>query len=491
MNFAGTIFIFLFFPICVAGYYLIRAELKNVFLLCASIVFYALGDFRMLPLLLVIILANYLLGLLMQIARGHKALGRIAVFFMVAVNFGILIYFKYTAFALENINLLFHTSFSIPEILLPLGISFITFRSVSYCLDVFTKSCDAEKNIVRVALYISFFPQVTMGPITKYSDFHGQFENRHVSLSSFEEGLKRIIVGMAKKVILANQLAIVVDEIFSMPDGERAALSAWMGIIGYLLQLYYDFSGYSDMAIGLGMLFGFKTPENFNYPYLSRSVAEFWARWHITLGTWLKDYIYTPVFRRLYQKKIPFQNKNFSVQTVDYIALFAVWSFAGIWHGADWNFVIYGYYYCFFIILERIKDNYLKQRRKRLKLKKTPQTIPQKIVGHLYFLLVLVFGQLLFRIQDISLFLPYVRSMFGLTMNSGADLVSQFLLKDNSILYVIAILGSTDICVKICNKVRKFSASEFVFNIGYCVMFILCISYIINTPYDPFLYANF
>ena len=302
MSFSSPFFLFFFGPIAVIGYYIIRCELRNLFLLAVSLLFYAWGEPKLVLLLLASIFVNYLFALCMERWREYKS-GKVCVAFMILWNFGVLCYYKYLAFALTNVNALFGSSFVIPDIALPLGISFFTFRAVSYCLDVYWGTSPAQLNILNTALYISFFPQIMMGPITRYCEFECQLKNRSVIVNDLAEGVKRIVAGLAKKVILADTLGIMVDSIFKTPDAERTVLAAWLGIIGYLFQLYFDFSGYCDMAIGIGRIFGFKTPENFQNPYWSKSVVEFWSKWHITLGTWLKVYLYTPVFRAFYGKK--------------------------------------------------------------------------------------------------------------------------------------------------------------------------------------------
>jgi len=491
LNFSSTIFLFFFLPITIIGYYLIRSELKNMFLLAASLLFYAWGEPKLVLLLVASILVNYLLALRIE-PRRERSSGKAYVIAMLLWNFGVLFYYKYLAFTLVNINAAFGTSISVPDIALPLGISFFTFRAVSYCLDVYWGTSAAQINPINTALYISFFPQVAMGPITRYSEFETQFKDRTVSIDSLSDGIKRIVVGLAKKVILADQLGIMVDAVFNTPDAERTMLAAWLGILGYLLQLYFDFSGYSDMAIGIGAMFGFQTPENFQYPYLSKSIVEYWARWHITLGTWLKVYLYTPVFRALHGKNI--LGRKISSQYADYAALAAVWLFAGIWHGAAWHYVAYGLYYCFFIILERIWENYQKQKRKRLKLKKQPQTKAQAALAHLYFFVVLIFGQLMFRVPGGGAFLPYVKTMFGLMGNAVYTVADIYTLSTNWIVMLVAVVFCIPWSVYIS---RLIECSEYfrwincLMPIYYAVLFVLAISFMIGGTYQAFIYFNF
>lgn len=494
MSFTEPIFLFLFLPILLVGYYLIRKELKNCFLLAASILFYAASDFDMLWLLITIIAANYLIALLIEATKGRTILQRASLILMIACNFGILFYYKYLIFAVENVNSLFGVNLTVPNIVLPLGISFITFRSVSYCLDVSWGTCHAERNPLNVALYISFFPQVTMGPITKFHEFQDQIRDRVLSVENMADGAKRIILGLAQKLILANQLGIIVDKIFLMQDSERTVLAAWIGIIGYLLQLYYDFAGYSDIAIGLGNFFGFHTPENFNYPYMAKSAGDFWNRWHMTLGTWLKDYIYVPVFRGCSGKQIPVLKKKITFQYADYIALFAVWTFSGLWHGAAWNFILFGYYYCFFIILERIRDNRAKEKRKRLKIKKQPETKLQSAVAHVSTLVIVIFGQLLFRVDGASHFIPYVGSMFGAS-GIAANTESRYLLSQCWMILIFGILMATPWL----KTIQRFAVQhKKIGRIGrilepivYLVILTITLSFVFTDTYQAFIYFQF
>ena len=492
MSFLSPIFLFLFFPAVVAGYYFARRELKNIFLLAASLLFYAWGEPRMIFLLLASAAANYVFGLLLERFRKFTQ-GRLLLLCALIWNFGILYYFKYHIFVLRNVNSLLGTSIAIPEIALPLGISFFTFRAVSYCLDIYWESCAAQKNPVNTGMYIAFFPQVSMGPITEYSMFEKQFGEQRVSADALAAACRRIITGLAKKVILADQLGIMVDAVFEMPDAERTVLAAWLGILGYLFQLYFDFSGYADLAIGIGGVFGFQAPENFNFPYLSKSMVEFWAKWHITLGDWLKKYLYTPVFRSVTGKTLPVLKWKITVQFADYIALLAVWLFAGIWHGAAWHYVVYGLYNCFFIICERVWAQYQKKRRKRLGLKKQPETRLHVVAAHLYFLVVLVFGQLMFRVRGGGAYLPYIKSMFGLGGNAGKDLLSIFLLKENMVLLLIAVIAATPVFDRLKNRLMAENAALAVCveNVCAALFLVASLGYTVTASYNPFLYMNF
>lgn len=500
MTILSLSFLFLFLPLIVVGYYLIRPELKNVFLVFASLLFYTLGDPHYIGLLLLNIGLNYLLGVAIERSirgananrgpmKGAKAASWILLVLGLLIDFGLLFFYKYLRFAVQSVNTLFSLRFEIPIIGLPLGISFYTFRSISYLLDIFWGMCSAQKNPIQVALYISFFPQISMGPITEYRDFVGQFQNRKIDFLAFSDGVKLIIVGLFKKLVFANGLGFMVDKVFAMQDMNRPVLLAWMGIIGYLIQLYYDFSGYSDIAIGIGDLFGFRTPKNFDYPYLSKSIHEFWSRWHITLGAWLRDYIYTPIFRALQGKR------KLSMMCCNLLALFVTWLFSGFWHGAAWHFVAFGLVQFFFIAMERLVEDHNKKRRKQLGIRKQPKTKLYVLLSHLYFLLALIFSEVLFRVEGLSRFLPYLQSMFGLVNNSFSGTVTAFYWGQSATLLLVGGL----FCFPVAQKVKEVCVQrnglktvyDILCPVGYMIMAIVAVSFAFTTTYQAFIYFQF
>lgn len=502
MTITSTLFLFLFFPLTLLGYYLVRRELKNVFLLLASILFYFLSDPNSIWIIVVSIAVNYLLGLGIghnvksannqsdeQSGKSNRIIAKVLLILGLVFNFGMLLYYKYTGFALETANALFKLDFTIPIIGLPIGISFFTFRTVSYLLDVYWNTSPAQKNPINAALYISFFPQVTMGPITKYSDFAGQLGVRKFDADMFADGLKQMVLGLFKKVVFANGVGTMVDYIFDMPHSERTVVMAWLGIIGYLVQLYYDFGGYSDMAIGLGKLFGFKTPKNFDYPYASKSVVDFWNRWHITLGAWLKDYIYTPVFRSLQgKKKIP-------IFWCDIIALFAVWLFSGAWHGAAWSFIAWGLYQFAFIAFERTVEYKQKQRRKKLGLKKQPETKLHKVLSHVYFIPVLIIGQTMFRIEGFWNFFPYVGGMFGIGGGGFINTNTVFNWSQNAVLLIVGTIFCFPVAKKLnelCDKHEALGSVRMIARpLFYAAVAVVAVSFVFTSTYQAFIYAQF
>lgn len=502
MSFTSTIFFFLFFPLCLAGYYLIRPGLRNLFLVLASFVFYAWGETRFFWLLIVSVAVNYYLGLVMDhclvraeelkepAAEYYKRRARFWLVLALTFNFGMLFYFKYLTFAADTVSSVFKLNFTIPVIGLPLGISFYTFRAVSYCLDIYWRTAPAGKNIIDTALYVSFFPQVSMGPITRYSEFVGGLHGRRFDPAVFSDGIKQIIAGFFKKLVIANNLGMVVDHAFAMGNAERTVVMAWLGIVGYLIQLYYDFSGYSDIAIGLGKLFGFKTPQNFDHPYASKSLTEYWSRWHMTLGTWLKAYIYTPVFRGVMGKR------KISIYACDMTALLVTWLFSGLWHGAAWHYVAWGLYQFVFIAFERTMENWQKKRRKRLGLKKQPETRLHASLAHVYFILVLIFGQVMFRVDGFWNFFPYVGGLFGLMGNAFINTNTVFYLRQSFVLLIVGgifcfpvIQKANELCDKNGGALR--TVRDVMTPAAYIIAAVVSVSFLFANTNQAFIYFQF
>ena len=487
MTFTSTLFIFLFLPITLILYYSIRGKARDYLLLLASLLFYTFGEPKMVFLLIGSIAINYSLCLLFKYCNTSIK-RNLLIIVLLLWNLGLLFHYKYLSFFTSTVNGLFHTSFAVGNVALPLGISFFTFRAISYCLNVFWEMTSAQTNPLNLALYISFFPQVSMGPITDYRDFEPQFGNRELEFDNIISGVKRIIIGLFKKLVIANGIGPMVDAVFISGSSGRSVVSAWLGIIGYLIQLYYDFSGYSDIAIGIGNLFGFRTPENFNYPYASRNVTEYWSRWHITLGKWLNNYIYTPLFRTL-------QTRGKSRTLCDFIALLATWLFSGFWHGAAWHYVVFGLYYFVFIAIEHKVTELKKKRRKRLGLKKTPATPLESFLSHFYFFIVLLFGQLLFRIEHLSDFVPYFSNMFGILGNGFFDAKAGYYLTENWILLLCGLIFCFPLVPHLKRILSSYAAVEKAIPIFSTAMYILLalvsISYAFSDSYQSFIYFQF
>ena len=376
MVFSNLVFLFIFLPAVLFLYYLSPKAGKNYILLLASLLFYAWGEPVYVLIMLGSICMNYLFARWLD--QGKNGFQR--KFWLVVsiiANLFVLGIFKYAGFFMENVNKLFHTVFPVPEIALPIGISFFTFQAMSYVIDVYRKDAVLQKNLFDLALYISLFPQLVAGPIVRYQTVADQITDRIHDWALFESGVKRFLIGLFKKVLIANPIGLVADEIFALSGGDLSTGTAWIGVMAYALQIYFDFSGYSDMAIGLGRMFGFKFLENFNYPYIAQSVTDFWRRWHISLSSWFRDYVYIPLGgNRVRPWKI-------------YCNLFIVWTLTGFWHGASWTFLVWGFYYGVLIALERL---FLGKLLAKL----------YRPLRHLYLLFIVMIGWVFFRADDFS-----------------------------------------------------------------------------------------
>ena len=472
MVFSSTVFLFLFLPLVLLIYFLSPQALKNTVLLAASLFFYAWGEPKFVIIMMISILLNYIFGLLVDKYRDKKTKVKWILIVMVFANILILGIFKYANFIIENVNSLFSLNIENPNIPLPIGISFFTFQAISYVIDIYRKDGDVQKNPLDTALYISLFPQLVAGPIVRYQTVANQIKKRTVTLEGFTEGIKRFIVGLAKKMLLANNCGLIADQIFSMQPSEMSTGLAWIGIIAYSLQIYFDFSGYSDMAIGLGRMFGFTFLENFNYPYISKSISEFWRRWHISLGSWSRDYIYIPL------------GGNRKGNLITYRNLFIVWLTTGIWHGANWTFIIWGLYYGFFIMIERA---YLGKKLVRLPI----------IIQHAYALIIVIIGWVFFRSETLGYAFEYIGVMFGINSVSFWNLDASYYFNENIILFLLSILVSMGILPYLQRKLDciiskpALIAREGIAYIYYIALLITSVSYIISSSFNPFIYFNF
>lgn len=411
------------------------------------------------------IIFNYYFGIQVDKYRDDKKKSRIVITVMLIFNLSLLFIFKYLMFTLSNINNLFRLNITIPNIVLPIGISFFTFQAISYVIDVYRDNAKVQRNILYLGLYISFFPQLIAGPIVRYKTIAEQIENRKENFDDFSKGVCRFIIGMAKKVLLANNLALVADYTFSLNTNNISVTMAWLGAIAYTMQILFDFSGYSDMAIGLGNMFGFRFLENFNYPYISNSISEFWRRWHMSLGTWFRDYVYFPLggSRVASKKRLVFN-------------LLIVWSLTGLWHGANWTFIVWGLLYFVLITFEKLT------------------AIDKKIgwIGHIYTMLFVIIGWVIFRADNIQYAIGYIQSMFGLNSNEIIDASARLYLSENKYFYIAAILCSIPLKEFIG---KKLNLNKKIYDIIYIllilVLMFLAISYIVKGSYNPFIYFNF
>lgn len=466
MVFSSTIFLCVYLPLVLLGYYICPKKGRNLFLLIVSLVFYAWGEPKYVFLMIFSILVNYIFGRLMDKNRGRQKRMKLLLVLSVVIDLGLLSVFKYTDFIITNVNAIFGSSFDLLNIALPIGISFYTFQAMSYTIDVYRNDVRVQKNLIDFGMYITMFPQLIAGPIVRYADVQDQLAERSVTTADFSEGVMRFVVGLGKKVLLANQMGAVWSEIYAL-GGDVSALMAWTGAIAYTFQIYFDFSGYSDMAIGLGRMFGFKFPENFRYPYQSVSITDFWRRWHITLSTWFKEYLYIPL------------GGNRCGLARQALNLLIVWSLTGFWHGAGWNFVMWGLYYFVILFIEK------------LFLLKALDKLP-KLFRHVYALLLIVIGWVIFASDDVSVLLPYLGSMFG--ANGAIGGMDVYTLLTKAVLLIICCVASTELPKKLFLSAAGAMNEKAAFTLKSVLMIaLLALSMIllIGDSYNPFLYFRF
>lgn len=466
MVFSSTIFLCVYLPLVLLGYYICPKKGRNLFLLIVSLVFYAWGEPKYVFLMIFSILVNYIFGRLMDKHRENKKRLKLMLVLSVVIDLGLLSVFKYTDFIITNVNAIFGANFDLLNIALPIGISFYTFQAMSYTIDVYRDDVRVQKNLIDFGMYITMFPQLIAGPIVRYADVQDQLAERSVTTADFSEGIMRFVVGLGKKVLLANQMGAVWSDIYAL-GGDVSALMAWTGAIAYTFQIYFDFSGYSDMAIGLGRMFGFKFPENFRYPYQSVSITDFWRRWHITLSTWFKEYLYIPLGGN---------RRGLARQALN---LLIVWSLTGFWHGAGWNFVMWGLYYFVILFIEK------------LFLLKALDKLP-KFFRHVYALLLIIIGWVIFASDDVSVLLPYLGSMFG--ANGAIGGMDVYTLLTKAVLLIICCIASTELPKKLFLSAAGAMNEKAAFTLKSVLMIaLLALSMIllIGDSYNPFLYFRF
>lgn len=498
MVFSTIMFLCVFLPIVIIGYYILPAKCKNIFLLLASLFFYAWGEPEFVKIMLASILCNYVFGILIWRLAGKPTLLRVkraALGISVIWNLGILFVFKYFTFCAEAIRDLTNGDFAVVQIALPVGISFYTFQGLSYVIDVYRMEGKADgsgqichvvqKNPLNLALYIAMFPQLIAGPIVRYTDIAGNLTKRHTDSAMFAQGAERFIVGLSKKAILANMTGGLAADIFAADISYMGISVAWLGAVAYTLQIYFDFSGYSDMAIGLGKIFGFTFMENFNYPYISKSIREFWRRWHISLSTWFRDYLYIPI--------------GGSRRGNVYCNLLVVFVATGIWHGAGLGFLVWGLWHGMFIVAERFVSNHFTRRPQSEKLS-APSKILRTAAGGiswLYTMLVVIVGWVIFNLVSLQDAFSYLAVMFGV---HKADFIAydiRYYLSNQNICYLL-------IAIAACFPIGKFAKSiPFVCKwkesvpavaakrVCLLLLLALCFVFIINSSYNPFIYFRF
>ena len=461
MLFSGIPFLFYFLPVVLAVYFLVPRKLKNTVLLLSSLVFYGWGEPKYVFLMIATILLFWLCGLAIGKAATAKA-KKLWLAVSVVVSLGLLGLFKYADFFVSSFNAATGLSLPLLKLLLPIGISFYTFQCLSYTIDVYRGHTEPQKNIISFGAYVALFPQLIAGPIVRYTDVAKELESREHSWENAFLGLRRFILGLAKKILLANQLGAL-TEVFRQ-SGEKSVVFYWMYAIAFTLHIYFDFSGYSDMAIGLGRIFGFRFPENFDYPYLSRSVTEFWRRWHMTLGGWFRDYVYIPLGG----------NRVKSSRWV--LNILIVWSLTGLWHGAAWNFVLWGLLYAVFLLAEKMLP--------------FPEKFPT-LIRRCYVMLIVIIGFVLFNAVDLGQAVSDLKGMFGF---GGVPFISSdtlYYLRGNGVLFAAALVGATPLIKRLAQKVEGKTVALVLEPVVLIALLLLCTAYLVDGSFNPFLYFRF
>lgn len=468
MLFSSVTFLFVFFPITLLAYAIAPKRLKNVVLLLASLVFYAWGEPVYIGLMLLSILLNYICGRDIYLAKEAGGSGKRELGFALAANLALLGFFKYSGFFAGIWNQISPVPLPYRKLALPIGISFYTFQAISYLIDIYRGEVKPQKHVMNFALYISMFPQLIAGPIVRYIDIDKQLAQRKESLEKFGAGARYFIIGLGKKVILANGIGAVFDMIHGsfLQEGTAYVLTAWIGAVAYALQIYFDFSGYSDMAIGLGKMFGFDFRRNFHYPYTSRSITEFWRRWHISLGTWFREYVYIPLGG----------NKKGGKRQI--INLLIVWTLTGFWHGAAWNFLFWGLYYGVFLILEKFVWGNA--------LERGPGWMQR-----IYTLAVVLIGWVFFFSDSLQGAIRYIGILFGVGSKGVLDSMSVYYLASNWLLFLCCIIGSTPAAVWLLNSDKYEGNPRWMALSLYAGIFLVALSCLVSSTFNPFLYFRF
>lgn len=471
MVFSSLLFLFRFLPVVLAVYYILPRRFRNLVLFISSLVFYAWGEPVYIVLILFSTVTDYLAGMAVSYykKRGLNKRAFVAVMCSAVVNLSLLGFFKYASFFIENINRLAGFDIHVIQVALPVGISFYTFQTMSYTIDVYRGDAKVQKDFIAFGAFVALFPQLVAGPVVRYKTVAGQLKSRNETVDLFCTGIFRFITGLGKKVLIANQMGMLWEEIAAMDNGSLATATAWLGVLAFTFEIYFDFSGYSDMAIGLGAMFGFSFPENFDYPYESKSITEFWRRWHISLGTWFREYVYIPLGGN--RKGIGRQLINISI----------VWFLTGLWHGAYWNFILWGVYYGILLVIEKLLW-------KRLLIK-----LPA-VIKHIYTMVAVIFGWSLFAWQDMADSTVFMKTMF---LQAGVEFVNKqtmYLAYSYLGLLFIATVFSSSVPKRIITgklfpegtTKRGFAGMAFVAAIS-----VACIAMLVNSSYNPFLYFRF
>lgn len=461
MVFSSLLFLFLFLPAVLAIYYVSPWRIKNLILFLSSLVFYAWGEPVYIVIMLLSTITDYGFGLLLSRPKLNSIQRKWIVVSSMIINLGLLSYFKYADFLIHNVNELLGTNIPLTDLPLPIGISFYTFQSMSYIIDVYRGTSKAQRNWIDFGTFVALFPQLVAGPIVQYNTIAEQLRERSVDIPMFAEGVRRFIIGLAKKVLLANNIGLLWNTISSSNVDSMPALTAWLGIIAFAFQIYFDFSGYSDMAIGLGLMFGFRFNENFNKPYTSQSITDFWRRWHISLSSWFRDYVYIPLGGN--RRGLGVQVRNILI----------VWVLTGIWHGASWNFLLWGLYFGIILIIEKWWGLKLLSRLPRW-------------TRHLYAIVLILIGWVLFAFEELPLVLSYLQAMFGFNGQPLWNTNTLYFTYTNAILLVVLTLASLS-----KKRTSSLDSRPLPSLLWYGVLFFLSVAYLVDATFNPFLYFRF
>lgn len=470
MVFSSLLFLLRFLPVALLLYYVVPGRFRNFVLFVVSLFFYAWGEPVYVCLILFSTLVDYTAGRAVGYykAKGKMRAAKAGVAVSAVINLGLLGTFKYTDFFLSTVNEWTHMDFLLPHLALPIGISFYTFQTMSYTIDVYRGDAEVQKNLITFGAYVSLFPQLIAGPIIRYKTVEKQLSGRKESLELFADGIFRFIIGLGKKVLIANQIGELWNEIASTSVLTLSTMEAWLGALAFTMQIYFDFSGYSDMAIGLGKMFGFRFPENFEHPYESKSITEFWRRWHISLGTWFREYVYIP----LGGNRRGFGRQLFNIAVV--------WFLTGMWHGAAWNFILWGVYYGILLIIEKFM------------IKNFRRKVPN-LLGRIYTMLIVTIGWVIFSWQDIADSSGFMKTMFFFGDSPLFRTHSMYLLSNYAVILCVAVVGATTLPQRICSRVFPANTvrREIVAFIFIAVIFVMSLACIVNSSYNPFLYFRF
>ena len=468
MVFSSIVFLYIFFPIMLLIYFAVPKKFKNAVMILASLIFFAWGEIKYIFIMLILAVMDFLCGKGIDKNEGNKKKQRLYLFIDIGVNLLILFFFKYADFIISNINAVLHIQIPLLNIPLPIGVSFNTFQSLSYIIDVYRGTVKCEKSFYNYLTYTTLFPQIIAGPIVRYETVDEELETKKISIDNFSKGMRRFIVGLGKKVLIANNIGSLWHMIETGGYTEMSMLLSWVGVVAFALQIYFDFSGYSDMAIGLANIFGMDFDENFNYPYISKSITEFWRRWHITLGSWFRDYIYIPLGGN--RKGFPKQIRNILI----------VWFLTGAWHGASWNFILWGLFFGVILIIEKIG------------LLKLLEKLP-KWIDHIYAIFLVLVSWVIFAFEDLSKVKDYLLTMFHLNGTSIIDSEGLYYFKNYFIIIVIGIILSTPIISNLFKKLEKKQSNirSLLITGIYIGILILSTASLVSDSYNPFLYFRF